>query len=75
MLLPSALTVDALNTFRAANGFELGVDGSVAVIDTGATVDLDTNSIKADTVAFVFDESGLMANATIEGSKITRLDD
>ena len=69
------LTVDALNAFRAANGFELGVDGSVAVIDTGATVDIDTNSIKADTVAFVFDESGLMANATIEGSKITRLDD
>lgn len=68
------LTADALESFKSKNGFELGVDGSVAVIDTGASVDIDTNNIQADTVGFVFDESGLMANATIEGSKITRLD-
>ena len=66
---------DALQGFRAQDGFELGVDGSAVVLDEGASVDIDTTSLKADTVAIVFDESGLMANATIEGSKITRLDD
>lgn len=69
------MTLAALDDFKAQNGFELGVDGSVAVLDEGASVDVDTTSIKADTVAIVFNESGLMANATIEGSKITRLRD
>lgn len=69
------LTQDALDNFKAKKGFELGVDGSIAVLDEGASVDIDTNNIQADTVGFVFDEAGLMANATIEGSKITRLDD
>jgi lipid-binding SYLF domain-containing protein len=69
------LTADALAKFKAAKGFELGVDGSVAVLESGASVDVDTTNIQADTVGFVFDESGLMAGATIEGSKITRLKD
>lgn len=69
------MTQEALDNFKSKKGFELGVDGSVAVIETGATVEVDTTSIKADTIAFVFDEAGLMASATIEGSKITRLDD
>ena len=69
------MTQEALDNFKSKKGFELGVDGSVAVIETGATGEVDTTSIKADTIAFVFDEAGLMASATIEGSKITRLDD
>lgn len=68
------MTQDALDNFKSKKGFELGVDGSVAVIETGASVEVDTTNIKADTIGFVFDEAGLMANATIEGSKITRLD-
>ena len=69
------LTPDALTDFKGKRGYELGVDGSVAVIEAGATVEVDTVSVKSDTVAFVFDEKGLMANASIEGSKISRLDD
>lgn len=69
------LTQTALDKFKAAKGYELGVDGSVAVIDAGASIDIDTNNLQADTVGFVFDEAGLMASAAIEGSKITRLDD
>lgn len=69
------LTPDALSNFKSAKGFELGVDGSVAVLEAGASVDVDTTNIQADTVGFVFDQSGLMAGATIEGSKITRLKD
>lgn len=69
------LTQAALDGFKSKKGFELGVDGSVAVLDAGASVDIDTNNLQADTVGFVFDEAGLMANATLEGSKITRLDE
>ena len=69
------MTQEAFDNFKSKKGFELAVDGSVAVIETGATVEVDTTSIKADTIAFVFDEAGLMVSATIEGSKIARLDD
>ncbi len=69
------MTQEALDNFKSKEGFKLGVDGSVAFVDAGATVDVDTTSIKADTIGIVFDESGLMANATVKGSKITRLDD
>ena len=68
------MTQNSLDSFKSKKGFELGVDGSVAVIDSGATVEVDTTSIEADTIAFIFDEAGLMANATIKGSKITRLE-
>jgi lipid-binding SYLF domain-containing protein len=69
------MTQEALDRFKGQKGFEVGVDGSVAVIDAGASVDVDTTSIQSDTIGIVFDEAGLMANATIEGSKITRLEE
>ncbi|MEP2531365.1 lipid-binding SYLF domain-containing protein [Shimia sp.] len=61
---------DALAKFKSKKGYELGVDGSIAVIEAGATAKVDTTNIKADTVAFVFDEKGLMASAAVEGSRI-----
>lgn len=68
------LTQNALDDFRAKKGFEVGVDGSVAVLDEGATVDIDTTNLKAEAVGIVFNEQGLMANFTVEGSKITQID-
>jgi lipid-binding SYLF domain-containing protein len=68
------MTENALNEFRSKKGFEVGVDGSVAVIEAGASANIDTSSIKSDTVAVVFNEAGLMYNLTIEGSKISKLD-
>ncbi|MCB1970976.1 MAG: hypothetical protein H6851_17000 [Geminicoccaceae bacterium] len=65
----------ALADFQAGQGWEAGVDGSVAVLDTGASGEVDTSNIQAPIVGFVFGETGLMANASIEGSKYTRLDD
>ncbi len=69
------MTPEALTKFKGQNGFEIGVDGSVAIIDAGATVEVDTKNIQQEIIGIVFDESGLMASATIEGSKITRLKD
>lgn len=64
---------EALKKFRASSGWKAGVDGSVALIDVGAGKSLDTLTIKDPIVAFVFGQKGLMANATIEGSKFTKL--
>ncbi len=68
------LTDEALAGFRDSSGWEAGVDGTVAVIESGASGEVDTSNISDPVVAFVFGEEGLMAGVTIEGSKYTRLD-
>ena len=68
------LTDEALTGFRDSSGWEAGVDGTVAVIESGASGEVDTSNISDPVVAFVFGEEGLMAGVTIEGSKFTRLD-
>ena len=68
------LTDEALAGFRDGTGWEAGVDGSVAVLKSGASGKLDTTNIHDPVVGYVFGEQGLMADAAIEGSKYTRLD-
>jgi lipid-binding SYLF domain-containing protein len=65
---------DALDQFRNSNGWKVGVDGSVALIDIGAGKSIDSTNIKDPVVGFVFGEKGLMYNLTLEGSKIHKLD-
>jgi len=56
-----------------SSGWKVGVDGSAAFIDVGKGKFLDTVSAKEPIVAFLFGQRGLMANATIEGGKFTKL--
>jgi lipid-binding SYLF domain-containing protein len=64
---------DALSNFRKSSGWKVGVDGSAAFIDVGTGKSIDTLNIKDPIVAFMFGQKGLMANATIEGAKFTKL--
>ena len=64
---------EALKNFRRSSGWKAGVDGSVAFIDVGKEKSIDTVNIKDPIVAFMFGQKGLMANATIEGAKFTKL--
>ena len=68
------LTKEALAKFSRSEGWEVGVDGSVALIKVGAGGSIDTTNIKDPIVAFVFGQKGLMYNLTLEGSKFTKLD-
>ncbi len=63
----------ALDKFRASDGWEIGVDGSVAVVTVGAGGTVDTANINQPIVAFVFNNKGLMYNLSLEGSKISRI--
>ena len=67
------MQAEALKKFRASSGWKAGVDGSVALITVGAGEAVDTTNIKDPIVGFVFDQKGLMANLTLEGSKYTKL--
>ena len=63
----------ALKNFRDSEGWEVGVDASVALIEVGAGGSLDTTSLKKPILGFVVDQKGLMYNLTLEGSKMTKL--
>jgi len=64
---------EALKKFRAGSGWKAGVDGSVAFMKEGAGASVDTMNVNDPIVAFLFGQQGLMASATIEGAKFTKL--
>ncbi len=68
------MTREALDKFRNASGWKVGVDGSVALIDLGAGKTIDSDNIKDPVVGFIFGSKGLMYNLTLEGTKFSKLD-
>ena len=67
------MTPDALTRLRTSKGWAAGVDASVAVLKVGANGNIDTSSMSGPVLAFVLTNAGLMANLTLEGTKITRI--
>lgn len=67
------MTQQALDNFVNSDGWEAGVDGSIAVIEFGVGKEIDTNSIQDPIIAFVFDNKGLMYNLSLEGSKFWKI--
>jgi lipid-binding SYLF domain-containing protein len=67
------MTNESLAKFRESTGWQVGVDGSVALIDLGAGKQINTGNIKDPVVGFIFGAKGLMYNLTLEGTKISRI--
>lgn len=67
------MTKEALSAFRNSDGWEAGVDGSVALAEFGAGGEISSNSAQAPIIGFIFSNKGLMYNLTFEGSKMTKL--
>jgi lipid-binding SYLF domain-containing protein len=63
----------ALEGFRNSDGWEAGVDGSIAVVEWGAGESIDTTKVKDPIVGFVFGNKGLMFNLTLEGTKMSTI--
>ena len=63
----------ALENFIKSDGWEAGVDGSIAVVNWGAGKDISSISYEKPIYAFVFDTKGLMYNLTLEGTKFQRI--
>ena len=64
---------DALENFRVHDGWAAGLDGSVAVIDTGAGKGINTETVKDPIIAVIFSNKGLMGNLSLEGSKFSKI--
>lgn len=67
------MTEDALKGFKKVKGWEVGVDGNVALIDIGGGKRLDTTTLRDPIVGFVFDAKGLMVDLSLKGAKFTRV--
>ncbi len=67
------MTDEALAGFKRVDGWKVGVDGSVTLVNVGASGSVDTSRIGSPIVGFIFDGKGLMYNLTLEGSKISRM--
>jgi lipid-binding SYLF domain-containing protein len=67
------MTPEALRYLDRSQGFQLGADASVAVINEGVAVDANSSTLRQPIVVIAFGQQGLMAGAVIAGSKISRI--
>ena len=63
----------AMDNFLYSSGWEVGVDGAVALFTMGAAGASDTITIKDPIIGFVFGQKGLIAGVSIEGTKFTKI--
>jgi len=63
----------AIEYLNKTKGWEIGVGPTVVVVDEGVAKNLSTSTLKDDAYAFIFDQQGLMASLSIEGTKISRI--
>jgi lipid-binding SYLF domain-containing protein len=68
------MTQDALDKFTNSKGWSAGADTSIAVVSKGAGGDYDTTTLQKPILGFVFGEKGLIGDASLEGSKINKID-
>lgn len=67
------MTDKALKYLADSKGWEIGVGPTVVVVDEGVAKNLSSSTLKDDAYAFIFDQQGLMAGISIEGSKISKI--
>jgi lipid-binding SYLF domain-containing protein len=68
------MTDAALKQFQASKGWEVGVDGNVALVNIGGGERVDFNKMNDPIIAFVFDVKGLMADISLKGAKLTKVE-
>lgn len=67
------MTDNALKEFRQSDGWEAGLDGSVAIVQFGVGKKIDTHTIQDPIIGFVFGNKGLMYDLSLEGSKFWKI--
>jgi lipid-binding SYLF domain-containing protein len=63
----------AIAYLRRAEGFSAGTGPSIVVVNKGAAAEANSTTLTHDVYAFPFNARGLMADLTLQGTKITRI--
>jgi lipid-binding SYLF domain-containing protein len=67
------MTQESLDKFMASEGWSVGADTAVALMSQGAGGQYDSAVVGKPILGFVFGEKGLLADVSLEGSKITKI--
>lgn len=67
------MTESALANFRRGAGWAAGADLEYAVSGRGDSISTDTTTSLEPVIAVIFGQAGLIAGATLEGTKYTRI--
>lgn len=67
------MTEEALSQFRRADGWAMGADARYALPSHGGQIGAETTTSLAPVIALVFGQAGLIAGASLEGTKYTRV--
>ena len=73
VFLEDAALQNFLSKAQADKAWNVGVDGSVTLLNLGGQASIDSATINQPIVGFVFGQAGLMYNLSLQGSKITKL--
>ncbi|SCK16390.1 Lipid-binding SYLF domain-containing protein [Variovorax sp. HW608] len=68
------MTQESLDKFRASSGWTAGADASVTMLKVGANAAIDTQTAQQPIIGFALSNAGLMANLSLDGTKISRLE-
>jgi lipid-binding SYLF domain-containing protein len=61
----------ALKFLDKSDGWSIGADPNVTVLDKGAGAQIDSSTLSHGVIALPFGQEGLMAGLSLQGSKIT----
>ena len=67
------MTEEALAEFRTSSGWAAGADVKYALNDRGGNLSTDTTTVLAPVIAVIFGQAGLIAGASVEGTKYNRI--
>ena len=67
------MTQEALRHFRTIDGWEIGADAEVTFRDKGYSYGVSSNTVTKPIYGIVFGQVGIMAGASLEGAKYSRL--
>lgn len=68
------MTAEALAEFRAAKGWKAGAGTEVTLLQQGFDIGASTDVTNRPIIAIVFGQNGLLAGASLEGAKYTRIE-
>jgi lipid-binding SYLF domain-containing protein len=68
------MTDEALKRFEGSRGWTIGADASVTFITAGANAQVSTQTARQEVIGFVMSNAGLMANVSMNGTRVSRLD-
>ncbi len=67
------MTEEALAQFRSSPGWAAGADIEYTVSNRGENLSAETTTVLDPVIGVVFGQAGLLAGATVEGTKYTRI--